>query len=142
MTIVGFNFTKMVAERTSPLEGKISIRNNISIKDVSTTNLSLGSRKQQALKFAFEFTSDYDPKIGGIKLGGEVTYLAEDKKVQEILKEWKKAKQIQKSLMTVIVNNVLAKCNVQALILSKDINLPPPIPLPKLQPDSVAKTDS
>jgi len=27
----------------------------------------------------------------------------------------------------------MSKCNIQALILSEQINLPPPIPLPKLQ---------
>ena len=35
--------------------------------------------------------------------------------------------------MTTLLNALLAKCNVQALILSQDVNLPPPIPLPKVQ---------
>ena len=139
MTIVGFNFTKLHAERTSSLHGKISIRNNVAIKEVATTNLAFATGKQKALKFSFEFTSTYDPKIGSIVLNGEVTYMEDEKRVQEILSEWKKEKRIQKELMTTIINNVLAKCNVQALIISKDINLPPPIPLPKLQQDVVAK---
>jgi hypothetical protein len=136
MTIVNFVFTKIQAERISSIEGKISIRNNVSIKDISKMELDFGAKKQPALKFSFEFTSDYEPKMGNITLNGDVTYMEDDKKIQEILKEWKKDKKIQKDLMTTIMNNVLAKCNIQALIISKDINLPPPIPLPKLQAET------
>ncbi|MFH0978075.1 MAG: hypothetical protein V1837_02110 [Candidatus Woesearchaeota archaeon] len=135
MAVVNFNFTRILAERTSQLEGKINIRNNVSIKDVTRSELDFGSTKQPVLKFIFEFTSDYDPKVGHITLNGEVVYMENEKKVQDILKEWKKDKRISKDIMANIINNVLAKCNIQALIISKDVNLPPPIPLPKLQPD-------
>jgi hypothetical protein len=46
---------------------------------------------------------------------------------------WKKDKKLPKEIMPVILNTVLNKCNIQALILSEQINLPPPIPMPKLQ---------
>jgi hypothetical protein len=135
MAIVGFNFTKMHADRLKSVEGKIDIRNNVAIKDVSRVSLTLGSSKEPALKFEFEFTSEYSPDVGNVTLNGDVTYIADEKKVQEVVKEWKKDKRIQKDLMTNIINHVLLKCNVQALLLSKDINLPPPIPLPKLKPE-------
>jgi hypothetical protein len=138
MAIVGFNFTRMQTERLMPLEGKISINNNVSIKDISRMDLTLGSSKEPALRFLFEFTSEYEPKIGNITLNGDVTYLADEKRVQEILKDWKKDKRINKDLMTTILNHVLTKCNVQALLLSKEVNLPPPIPLPKLKPEGKA----
>ncbi len=59
--------------------------------------------------------------------------MAEDKQVKEILKSWSKDKKISKDIMSNILNNVLVKCNIQALILSQYMNLPPPIPLPKVQ---------
>ena len=34
--------------------------------------------------------------------------------------------------MSKVLNFVLAKCNIKALALSQDVNLPPQIPLPKL----------
>ena len=37
------------------------------------------------------------------------------------------------AISPILLNSILNKCNVQALILSQDINLPPPIPLPKVQ---------
>jgi hypothetical protein len=133
MTIVGFNFTKMVAEKSGPAEGKISIKNNVAIKDVMETELALGSSKQKALRFQFEFVSDYDPKVGSITLNGDVIYLDKEATIKAIAEEWKKNKKVDKETTEVILNHVLAKCNVQALILSKDINLPPPIMLPKVK---------
>ncbi len=131
--IVGFNFTKMSAERDEGIKGKININNNVSIKDVEEKNLALGKEKQNALKFTFEFTSKYEPKLGSILLGGDVLYMADQKKAKEILDSWKKDKKIPKDVMTAILNTILSKCNIQALIISRDINLPPPIPLPKVE---------
>ena len=135
MTIVGFDFTKIDAEKKSPIKGKISINNNVAIKNVEEQNLNLGKEKQNALKFQFEFTSTYDPGIGSITLGGDLIYMGEPKKVKEILDGWKKDKKLPKDISAGVLNNVLTRCNVQALILSRDLNLPSPIPLPKVQLD-------
>lgn len=131
MTVIGFSFTKMLIEKKSPMKGKVSINNNVGINHVEETKLNMKTDKK-ALKMNFEFSSAYEPKIGDIRLEGEVVYLEDKKKADEIVKNWKKNKKIEKEVMTAVLNNVLAKCNVQALILSKDMNLPPPIPLPKV----------
>jgi hypothetical protein len=134
MAIVGFSFVKMVVERKNFVKGKVNIANNISIKDVHEHDLSLGKDKQPALKMTFEFTSKYKPDIGDITLTGEVINLEDEKKTKEILKEWKKSKKLPQEVMTPVLNHVLNKCNIQSLILSKDINLPPPIPMPRINP--------
>lgn len=131
--IVGFGFTKLSAERNEPAKGKIDINNNVSIKDVVEDNLSLGKDKQNVLKFKFEFTSKYEPSIGTILFEGEVLYLDESKKIKDILSGWKKEKAIPKEIMAGLLNTILTKCNVQALILSQELNLPSPIPMPKVQ---------
>lgn len=137
MTIVGFNFTKMHVERKAPIAGKISVKNNVSIKDVEKKDFSFGKAKQAGLQFTFEFTVDYDPKIAEIILAGEVIDLQDEKRADAIIKEWKKNKKLEPAMMTNILNAVLGKANIQALILSKDMNLPPPIPLPKVSVGNV-----
>ena len=77
MTIVGFNFKKIDVERKEAKAGKINISNNVSIKDISNADLSLGTGKQKAIKFDFEFASKYEPDLGAIKLNGEVLFLEE-----------------------------------------------------------------
>ena len=136
MTIVGFNFLEMHVTRTEGAAGKINISNNVAIKDISERDLTLGSDKQSGLKFTFEFVSKYEPKVGEIKLIGDVSYIGDSKEVKKILEEWKKSKKINKEIMTSILNTVLQKCNIKALILSQDVNLPPCLPLPKVQVDN------
>ena len=134
MTIVGFNFTKIEGEKKDMIKGKININNNVHINKVEEKDLALGNQKQKVLSFNFEFTAKYDPNIGSIKLTGNVLYMEDSKKVKDILDGWKKDKKLPKEVMPNILNTVLNKCNIQALILIEQINLPPPIPLPKLQP--------
>ena len=131
--IVGFGFTKLSAERIEPAKGKIDINNNVSIKDVVEDNFSLGKDNQNVIKFKFEFTSKYEPSVGTILFEGDLLYMEEPKKAKEILSSWKKDKKIPKELMEGLLNTILTKCNVQALIMSQEVNLPPPIPMPKVQ---------
>jgi len=133
MTVVSFNFTKIQAEKKEAGKGKINISNNITIENVEEKDLALGTQKQKVLNFGFKFTSTYGPDIGNIKLNGNVLYSEDAKKVKEILDGWKKDKKLPKDTMTKVLNVVLNKSNIQALILSEHVNLPPPIPLPKVQ---------
>jgi hypothetical protein len=131
MTVIGFSFTKMNVEKFTPVKGKISINNNVGVTSVEETKLDINTDKKP-LKLVFEFTSTYDPGVAKILLAGEVIYLAPKEKAEEALKNWKKNKKLDKDIMANVLNNVLAKCNVEALILSKDMNLPPPMPMPKV----------
>jgi len=132
--IVGFGFTKLSAERKEAAKGKIDINNNVTIKNVEEDNFSMGKDKQQnILRFIFEFTSKYEPNIGNILFEGELLYMEEPKKSKEILASWKKDKKLPKEIMAGLLNTILTKSNIQALILSQEINLPSPIPLPKVQ---------
>ncbi|MBI2654447.1 hypothetical protein HYX02_06600 [Candidatus Woesearchaeota archaeon] len=138
--IVGFGFTKLSAERKEAVKGKIDINNNVTIKDVKEDNFAFGKDKQQnVLRFVFEFTSRYEPDVGNILFEGELLYLEEPKKAKELLNDWKKDKKLPQEVMAGMLNTILTKCNVQALILSQEINLPPPIPLPKVQVGSPDK---
>lgn len=132
MAIVGFNFTKISAEKKSAPKGRIGIKNNVSVKEVEKTDLFLGSMKQNGLKITFEFKSVYEPKMGEIVLQGEILDMEDEKIIQDVLKDWKKNKKLPDSLMNMVVNSILNRCNIQALIMSKELAMPPPIPLPKL----------
>lgn len=132
MVMVGFNFTKLNVEKISPPKGKIKISNNVSIKNVTERDLSLGKTKEQGINFEFEFVSKFNPGIGEIVLRGEILYMEPPEKIKEITKSWKKDKKLPQQIMTNILNNILVKCNIEALILSQTVNLPPPIPLPKV----------
>ncbi len=136
MAIVGFNFTSVNAQRKNDVKGKVNINNNVAIKSVEEKDLNLGSNKQKSLKFVFEFISKYNPDIGSVTLVGDVLLIEEAKKIKEIMDQWNKEKKLPKDVTTKVLNTVLGRCNIQALIMSEKINLPPPIPLPKVQVES------
>jgi len=133
MAIVGFNFTKILVEKKSGIKGKVDIKNNVSVKNVESEDLPLGNSKNKALKFSFEFSSEYSPAMGQILFNGELLYMSDPSSQDDILKSWKKSKEVPKDTLSEILNTILMRCNVEALVLSRDVNLPPPIPMPKVQ---------
>jgi hypothetical protein len=143
MTIVGFNFNKINVERLKQLQGKININNNIAIKDVEVKDLFLGNLKQNGLKVLFEFgvnySNDAKEKLANLDFEGEVMLLEEEAKVKEIMKDWQKSKKLSKELTLQVLNTVVSKCNIQAIILSRDLNLPTPVQLPKVEVEDKVK---
>jgi len=139
MTILGFNFNQIKVSKKEGVKGKINIKNNVVIKDVKEQDLSLGDKSQSALKFAFEFSSKYEPDLGEIILGGDLLFMESSAKTKAIMDDWKKSKKVPKDVMTGILNTILTKCNIEALVLSQKVNLPPPIPLPSVKQDEENK---
>ena len=134
MAIAGVHLTSIdVKKKTVGAKGKININNNIMIKDIQERDFSLGNTKQKGLKFIFGFNCKYTPDIGQINLGGDVLFIDAGEKVQEIKKAWENKKKLPAEIMEQVLNAALNKCNIEALKLSQDVNLPSPIPLPKVE---------
>ena len=134
MAIIGFDLNKIMVERTGNVSGEIKINNNVAIKEIDKIGVPIKREDQEGLRFGFEFTSNYEPKVGSVIIKGNVVVVENKKKAEDILKQWKKEKKAESDVMTAVLNMVLEKCNIEALILSRDVNLPPSIPLPKVKP--------
>lgn len=132
MTIVGFNFTKISAERKNAVVGMVNINNSITLKDVAEAKLGLAGDRG-ALRMTFAFTSDYTPELATLMMEGDVLMLLEVKQAQSVLDGWKKSKNLPREVAEPLMNHILDRCNIQALLLSKDLNLPSPVQLPKVQ---------
>ena len=132
MPIVGFNFDKISVERKGKITGKLNIKQSTGIKTVEQEKLLLGT-PEEVLKFGFEYKIDYE-KVGEINLLGHVLFLEEPKKIKAILDQWKKDKNIERTIMEQVVNTILYKCTIKSLNLAQEINLPPPIKLPMVEP--------
>ncbi len=136
MGIIGFNKTKIHAELIQPMAGKINIANNVAIKNVVEQDLAMGKNKQKVVRIEFDFYTKYliDGKKEGavIEVAGNVIFLDDPKKLKEYVAQWKKEKKMPKEIMGQVLNLVLTKCNIEALKQSEQFNLPPPIPLPKV----------
>ena len=132
MSIVSLTYSKINAEKTKPIQGKVNVVNNVAIKNVEKVNFIVGSVKQDSLKFSFEFTSKTEPEIGSILIEGDVIFLVESGDAEKVVSDWKEKKPVNKDIVAPVINGILRKCNVEALIMSQTMNLPAPIKLPSV----------
>ncbi len=132
MPIVKIDVHKLSAERNlSALGGQVRIDNTVSLKNVEDMEFTLEGKK--GLKFTFSFTCTYQPDLGSIVVEGKVLFVDETLVVEAIKKGWDKDKKIPGSVMEQIANAALHKGNIQAIKISEEINLPSPLPLPKVK---------
>ncbi len=136
MPIVGFNFTKLKAERKNPIEKdtKLNISAKIGIKDIKEEKLPTGKNKANGLRFDFEYSINYTPEIADLEIEGFIYFLDDSDVVDGITKEWKKKKDVPLKIKQLILNTVVLKATIKALTLEQEINLPPHIPFPSVKP--------
>lgn len=132
MALIGFNFTKINVEKNKSANGKISITNNLSFTNISEAKVNFVDKKT-ALNLEFDFICKYEPGIGSINLKGNAIELLEPDKVKESLDKWKKDKKLPATIAQKVLNTLLNKCYIESLILSNSMNLPSPVPLPKVR---------
>ncbi len=131
MSVIGTNLTKINVERNEH-NGKLSVKNNLNIANITKLNLKLGSTKSSGVRIKFHYNAIWEPKAATLLIEGEVMYLADEKTTEEILDNWKKKKPIKAEIMTPVMNSALRKSTIQALVLSQEMNLPSPIKLPRV----------
>ena len=140
MTIVKINLHKLNAERSLEAKGgQIKINNNVSIKNVEDMAFSVEGKK--GLRFTFAFNCNYEPDLGKIEVEGQVLFVDEEKKIEEVKASWDKDKRIPMEIMEQIVNAALHKGNIQAIKISEEVNLPSPLPLPKVKSSKEEKKE-
>jgi hypothetical protein len=133
MSVIGFNIAKIDAEKKNAPKGKVNVESNVTIKKVEVSNVSLGNADEKVLDFNFEFKTNYSPEVGHILIAGNLLFLTKSEDAIRISKEWNKTKKLDQSVMRPVFNTVLARGNIQAMIISKDLNLPAPIQLPRMK---------
>lgn len=130
MAIIGFNFTKIAAQKLSNKTGKVQVNNNIAIKNIEQSKFS-GDEKRSAVRVVFRYDGVYEPKIAHMQFEGDVLLMMEKKEAEELVKGWEEKKAPVQSLSGAM-NHVLERCTIEGVILARDMNLPSPVPLPKV----------
>ncbi len=129
MRIIGFAFEKISASREKKIDSKLKISANIDIKDISKE--SIENLNEEVLKFQFKFTVKYEPKTADLELAGYLLISVDKTTSKEILKKWK-SKKIADQVRLPIFNFILTKCNIKALNLEENLNLPSHVPMPRI----------
>lgn len=130
MPVIGINIKTISAKKFEEVLGAVKVNSNANIKDIKEQDLV--SFKQKGLSIGFEFKTEYvndkGKTLAEIVIIGETLFV--DEQIDKIIKDWKRDKKLPELVNLNVVNTILDKCTKKALLLSDDIQLPSPIPLP------------
>jgi hypothetical protein len=131
MPIIGLTFRSVDAKREKEqIKDEIKVNSSPRINSIKTVNVS--TINKEVLSLSFDFVTRYDPQIGEIKIGGELLYLTDKNK--ELLKQWEKEKKLPEKVSLEILNYLFRRCLLKVSNIADDLQLPPPVPLPKITP--------
>ncbi|MCK5018971.1 MAG: hypothetical protein KAS32_18065 [Candidatus Peribacteraceae bacterium] len=133
MSIIGLSFDSVHGDRDKEkrLTAEMKVNSVPRINDVKEVNVpTIGNKK--VLSLTFEFVTNYDPKVGEIKISGDLLYMAKDNKA--LLKQWAKEKKLPEDTSLEILNYLFRKCLLKVSTIAEDLQLPPPIPMPTIKP--------
>jgi len=131
MRIIGFNLTKISIQRKEKQEQKVQINQNIDIKDIKEEDIPIS--KDKAIKITFNLTIDYSDNFAKIEFEGSVLILPNKEELKKFMDAWK-SKKIPDNTRIPLFNFIMGKCNIKALALEDEMNLPLHIPMPRISP--------
>ncbi len=131
MPIVGFRFTSLEGKRLEDTKTETQIKVNSTPRVTMLKEVDIPTFRDKALSLDFEFTTTYEPKLAEIKIKGNILYLSKDN--ESVLKSWKKDKKLPDEMNIEILNNLFRKCLVKISSIAEDLQLPPPLQMPRVR---------
>jgi hypothetical protein len=101
---------------------------NVRIDHNSSITLIVEKSKREAA-LDFRFTANYQG-LGIISIEGRIVYEGDAK---DIVSQWKTQRKMPDKVATEIHQAIMSNCIPEAVIIARDIRLPPPVPLPPIR---------
>ena len=138
MKVIGFNMTKIAAQRDPFFKQVSTINTNIEFTEIEKAKVDLNI-EIESLRLLYKFTIAYNEgeekqaqKKAEIFFEGEIIIAVDKEESNEIMKAWKK-KEVSPNFKAPLFNIILRKCTPKALALEEEINLPTHIPMPQIE---------
>lgn len=131
MSVIGMNLNSVQAKKQA-LMPKQEIKVNSTPMITGVREIELPNLSKKALSIDFEFSTRYEPSFANISIEGSLLYLSEKNK--EIVEEFAKNKKLPEKTSMDVLNYLFRHCLLKASILAEDLQLPPPMPMPKITP--------
>lgn len=87
----------------------------------------------------YKYRVDYNLKepegksLGYVDVTGEILYADKKEMIEELLKEWNDKRKIDREILSMFVGAAVNEAQIEAIVQAKKVNLPSPVPLPKLK---------
>jgi len=124
MQIRGFEMTGIEAKRFSKQGEKV---NNVRI-DHNSSVIQITKSPDSTALIDFRFTANY-VGLGYIKIEGQIVLAGE---VDPVISEWQRQSSMPADVANLIHNTVVPNCIPTAMLVARDIRLPPPVPMPRI----------
>lgn len=133
MPIKNFEIRSIDAERYGEKEearGNLRVDHNSSVLRIRKLN---NSRNELNFRFNINYQN-----MGMIKIEGKILF---EGNYPNLAEKWKKNNEMPQEVAQQIHSTIISNCIPQAVILAKDLQLPPPIPLPQVNLSEQKKDD-
>jgi len=98
--------------------------------DHNSTFTHISYHKNDVANIDFQYTASYGP-VGLIKLEGSLLF--ENKDAKKIAVNWNETRKMPDDIASNVHTAIMHACVPEAVGISKDLGLPPPIPLPQVK---------
>jgi hypothetical protein len=132
---VGFNFKKISVEKNKEIKKGVTVSQNVEIKYIKDQKSDLFSNNN-LIYFEYEFKINYNPEYAQLVFSGGILAIIENKDLLKQIKDQWKEKKVPEDVRLILMNAIFSKCNLKALQLEEDLNLPSHFPFPKISKHS------
>lgn len=124
------NIKSIDAKKYEEVTSGIKVNSNTNLKEVKEHDLKSLNKKALSIEFEFitRYLSEREKKVAEILISGDVILV--DDKYKKILEDWKKDKKLPEDINIQVINVIFNKCSKKSIMLSDDLQLPSPVPLP------------
>ena len=121
MKVIGFNFTKLLAEKLEGNRNQLKINAEIDIFEIKSLKTDIFKAKEDLIEVKFKYNVEYVPKIAKIEFEGSIVFSLDQKLAKQVLKNWKK-KKMSEDFRLILFNVILKTFPIENEILLKIIS--------------------
>jgi hypothetical protein len=125
MTVYNFKINKLTGERKDKNVQSIEVKANSTIMSVKTAK---DKRLGEYLHVNFKYDVEYAPEVGEVHIEGYLWYT--HPKLDSVVSDLKDKVELKNEAIKEISNSVIQESIVEALELSRKLQLPSPLQLP------------
>ncbi len=128
--IVGFSITSLEAGKNGGGQGDLNINYSSSIEDIQEAEVE--AIEDDVARVSFEMDVTYvqdDEDVASMSFEGNLLWQGD---AADLVSSWDEDGEIEEGVAAAITNHVYRKCLSQAVGMSDALDLPSPVPMPKV----------
>jgi hypothetical protein len=137
MTVVNFRITKLEGERTDKKAPTVTANASSMI---TAMKLEKDKNIGDYLLVSYRYIVKYEPDIGHILIEGSLWYMNKD--LKKVVNKDKEKVTVEKEVMEEVSTAIIREGLLESIDISRKLQLPPPMNLPKVEVRSKAENKS